>query len=92
MSLQYEGIVLTAPKQVVLQKRDKSVKTEQGTQSSVNAWEAHESKAQQTGRDENDSHSTHTLGNGSHLKLFTHACKDCHCQAKANGCREGIDN
>ena len=44
-----------------------SVQSEQHLQSAVNTREAHEGQREQTGREHDDGHATHTLGDGDEL-------------------------
>ena len=70
----------------------KSIEAEEGAQTAVDSREAHESQREQTGREHDDGHAAHALGNVDQLELFAHAGKDGQGQSEANGCGEGIDD
>ena len=60
------------------------VQSEQGSKTTVNTRETHEGKTEETGREHDDSHTTHPFGNVYQLQLLTHTCKDGQCQSETN--------
>ena len=68
------------------------VQSEQNLQTAVDTREAHEGQREQSGRQHDDGHAAHALGNGDQFELFAHTGKDGEGKAETNGCREGIDD
>ena len=61
-------------------------------QTGIYAGEAHKGHGQEAGSNKGYCHTLHATGDVHHREVFTDAGKDYHCQGKAKGCGNGIDN
>ena len=78
--------------ELLTQYLSKLFDAEESAEAAVDAREAHEGEAQQSGRDEHNSHPAHTTRNVGHLQLLAHSGKDGHSEAEADGGGKGVDH